>query len=66
MGQRVDMKVVFLGKEYSGKTSVVTRFLKESFNGPASNDEQDSKVYQAVSQHDPHEYHLTLFSQLFK
>lgn len=30
---RIDLKVVLLGKEYSGKTSVVERFLSERFAG---------------------------------
>jgi Ras-related protein Rab-24 len=30
---RIDMKVVLLGKEYSGKTSLVERFLSERFAG---------------------------------
>jgi len=30
---RVDVKVVMLGKEYCGKTSLVERFLNERFVG---------------------------------
>jgi len=30
--QKVDLKVVLLGKEYGGKTSVVERFIHERFN----------------------------------
>ena len=30
---KVDVKVVMLGKEYCGKTSVVERFLNERFSG---------------------------------
>ena len=30
---KIDVKVVMLGKEYSGKTSIVERFLSESFGG---------------------------------
>lgn len=32
MGSKVDAKVVLLGKEYSGKTSLVERYLHERFN----------------------------------
>lgn len=31
-GSRVDMKVVLLGKEYGGKTSLVERYLHDRFN----------------------------------
>ena len=30
--QKVDLKVVLLGKEYGGKTSLVERFIHERFN----------------------------------
>ena len=33
MGGRVDMKVVLLGKEYGGKTSLVERYLHNIFTG---------------------------------
>ena len=32
MGSKVDAKVVLLGKEYSGKTSLVERYLHHRFN----------------------------------
>ena len=32
MGSKVDAKVVLLGKEFSGKTSLVERYLHERFN----------------------------------
>ncbi|KAK3727036.1 hypothetical protein QZH41_012557 [Actinostola sp. cb2023] len=32
MGSKVDVKVVLLGKEYSGKTSLVERYLHHTFN----------------------------------
>ena len=32
-GGRVDLKVVLLGKEYSGKTSLVERYLYNRFLG---------------------------------
>ncbi|XP_001639640.2 ras-related protein Rab-24 isoform X2 [Nematostella vectensis] len=32
MGSKVDVKVVLLGKEYSGKTSLVERYLHHRFN----------------------------------
>ena len=32
-GGRVDMKVVLLGKEYGGKTSLVERYLHNIFTG---------------------------------
>jgi len=41
MGSKVDAKVVLLGKEYSGKTSLVERYLHHRFN--------DSVPYQNVS-----------------
>lgn len=30
---KVDMKVVLLGKEYGGKTSLAERYLRNHFNG---------------------------------
>jgi len=39
---KVDMKVVLLGKEFGGKTSLVERYLRNYFTG--------SIPYQAVSQ----------------
>jgi len=45
--QRVDVKVVLLGKEYGGKTSLVERFIHERFN--ANQPYQNvSKVYWAL------------------
>ena len=41
---KVDMKTVLLGKEYSGKTCLVQRYLHERFNDPPN--------YQAVSIND--------------
>lgn len=41
MGSKVDVKVVLLGKEYSGKTSLVERYLHHRFN--------ESVPYQNVS-----------------
>ena len=32
-GNRVDMKIVLLGKEYGGKTSLVERYLHDRFTG---------------------------------
>ena len=40
-GSRVDMKIVLLGKEYSGKTSLVERYLHGRFKG--------NTTYQSVS-----------------
>lgn len=40
---RVDIKVVLLGKEYGGKTSLVERFLHDRF--------AESVAYQNVSYH---------------
>ncbi|XP_013397844.1 ras-related protein Rab-24 [Lingula anatina] len=34
-GSRVDMKIVLLGKEFGGKTSLVERFLHDRFHGEA-------------------------------
>lgn len=37
-GQRVDVKVVMLGKEFVGKTSLVERYVHNRFlNGPYQN-----------------------------
>ena len=37
-GQRVDVKVVMLGKEYAGKTSLVERYVHDRFLvGPYQN-----------------------------
>ncbi len=33
MTGRVDMKIVLLGKEYGGKTSLVERYLHDRFTG---------------------------------
>ena len=32
-GSRVDLKVVLLGKEFGGKTSLVERYLHDRFHG---------------------------------
>ena len=44
-GSRVDLKVVLLGKEYGGKTSLVERYLHDRFHGDVP--------YQNVSKTDP-------------
>ena len=35
MASRVDLKVVLLGKEYGGKTSLVERYVHGKFNSSA-------------------------------
>jgi len=35
MASRVDLKVVLLGKEYGGKTSLVERYIHGKFNSSA-------------------------------
>ena len=42
MAGKVDLKVVLLGKEYGGKTSLVERYIHGKFNAQAP--------YQSVSQ----------------
>lgn len=32
-GSRIDMKVVLLGKEFAGKTSIFNRFISHRFDG---------------------------------
>ncbi|KAK2572470.1 Ras-related protein Rab-24 [Acropora cervicornis] len=51
MGSKVDAKVVLLGKEFSGKTSLVERYLHERFNEnvPYQNDTAGSERYEAMS-----------------
>ncbi|XP_076372677.1 ras-related protein Rab-24-like isoform X3 [Tachypleus tridentatus] len=48
---RVDLKVVLLGKEYGGKTSLVERYLYDRFKGnaPYQNDTAGSERYEAMS-----------------
>ena len=46
MGSKVDAKVVLLGKEYSGKTSLVERFIHGRFN--------ENQPYQNVSTNRKH------------
>lgn len=41
MAGKVDLKVVLLGKEYGGKTSLVERYIHDKFNAQAP--------YQSVS-----------------
>ncbi|KAL7985895.1 hypothetical protein Chor_011061 [Crotalus horridus] len=49
-GQRVDAKVVMLGKEYVGKTSLVERYVHNRFLvGPYQNDTAGSERYEAMS-----------------
>ncbi|XP_038268707.1 ras-related protein Rab-24 isoform X2 [Dermochelys coriacea] len=49
-GQRVDVKVVMLGKEYVGKTSLVERYVHNRFLvGPYQNDTAGSERYEAMS-----------------
>ncbi|XP_058402879.1 ras-related protein Rab-24 isoform X2 [Diceros bicornis minor] len=49
-GQRVDVKVVMLGKEYVGKTSLVERYVHDRFLvGPYQNDTAGSERYEAMS-----------------
>ena len=45
MAGKVDLKVVLLGKEYGGKTSLVERYIHGKFNAQAP--------YQSVSQGGP-------------
>ncbi|XP_041049183.1 ras-related protein Rab-24 isoform X3 [Carcharodon carcharias] len=49
-GQRVDVKVVMLGKEFVGKTSLVERYVHNRFlNGPYQNDTAGSERYESMS-----------------
>jgi Ras-related protein Rab-24 len=45
MTSKIDMKIVLLGKEYGGKTSLVERFLHDRFSGdiPYQNVSFDSR-----------------------
>ena len=36
MTSRIDLKVVLLGREFCGKTSLANRFLNDKFNHSAS------------------------------
>lgn len=42
-GSKIDMKIVLLGKEYGGKTSLVERYIYDRFSGAGG------VPYQAVS-----------------
>ena len=49
--QKVDVKVVLLGKEYGGKTSLVERYIHERFNS--------NQPYQNVS------FHVQIYSKVY-
>lgn len=52
MAGKVDLKVVLLGKEYGGKTSLVERYIHGKFNAQAP--------YQSVSSRSSYKHILTL------
>ena len=45
MAGKVDLKVVLLGKEYGGKTSLVERYIHGKFNSNAPYQSVSLKVY---------------------
>ena len=50
MGSKVDLKIVFLGRENGGKTCVVTRFLRGTFPDEKKKEDGTVMPYQAVRQ----------------
>ena len=47
MAGKVDLKVVLLGKEYGGKTSLVERYIHGKFNANAPYQSVSLKVYRS-------------------
>ncbi len=48
MAGKVDLKVVLLGKEYGGKTSLVERYIHGKFNSSAPYQSVSMIAFQAV------------------
>ena len=49
MAGKVDLKVVLLGKEYGGKTSLVERYIHGKFNSNAPYQSVSLKVYRGFN-----------------